>query len=398
MKCQKWRIYPSRAQRETFRLWLDAARLVYNRAAESANADGVTAIARLREAAGIDAERWLADEATGGRLRDVPYEIRDGSLRDLHKAAKALRAKAKKRGGAGPVVYKFRRRKDLTESVALRKRNLNCKTERGSVWPELFGTVGDRSAMRTERGKRLPGEFLHDTRLFHDTRTNKWYLCIPLKLTAREALDTQGRSAEPPKTAGVVSIDPGVRTFATCYDPDGVVTKWGNNCKALGWIARKAARVEGRAKAAKGRSRKRLHGYAARLRERMRCLASELHHKLALWLCREFSTILLPKFCVRRLSCRARRNISKGTVKDMSYLAHFKFRQFLAHKAAEYGTTLILCAEPWTSKTCGRCGSLHHKLGRSEVFACPRCAYACDRDTNAARNILLRYCVLNEVA
>ena len=43
------------------------------------------------------------------------------------------------------------------------------------------------------------------------------------------------------------------------------------------------------------------------------------------------------------------------------------------------------------SKTCGRCGSIHSRLGGSKVFVCPQCSLECDRDLHAARNVLLRF-------
>ncbi|WP_307731330.1 zinc ribbon domain-containing protein [Microseira wollei] len=43
-----------------------------------------------------------------------------------------------------------------------------------------------------------------------------------------------------------------------------------------------------------------------------------------------------------------------------------------------------------TSKTCGSCGYIHHKLGGAKVFKCPRCGVRIPRDVNGARNILLR--------
>jgi putative transposase len=392
MKCQKWRIFPTRDQRATLVLWFDAARMVYNRAAKSASSDGDASMEALRWAAGTSREEWFGTAPE--RLWSVPYEVRDSPLRDLHKAAAALRAKARKGGRRQErVQFKFRRRKDTSESLTLRKRCLNCKTTGGDVWPALFGTTEDRSAMRTERGKTLPGIFLNDTRLFHDRRTDKYYLCIPMVVP-----ETQGRPIREVERDGVVAIDPGVRTFATCYNPGGEVTDWGTNGHILGWISRKAARIDRRAEAAGGRRRRRMRACAARLRERMRDLAAELHRKLARWLCLNNSAILLPRFDVQRISRKARRNISRGTVKDLSHLAHFRFRQFLAHKAHEMDATLVICGEQFTSKTCGRCGRLNDSLGASKAFVCPGCAYAADRDHNAARNILLRYCVMDHLA
>src|SRR5436305_15250320 len=54
--------------------------------------------------------------------------------------------------------------------------------------------------------------------------------------------------------------------------------------------------------------------------------------------------------------------------------SHFQFRQFLLHKVREYPwCRVIICTEEYTSKTCGRCGHVHLKLGGSKVFRCPNC-------------------------
>ena len=77
---------------------------------------------------------------------------------------------------------------------------------------------------------------------------------------------------------------------------------------------------------------------------------------------------------------------------------HFRFRQTLINKAASYPwCKVIVCDEAYTSKTCGNCGSLNHKLGGKKVFNCKECHYVADRDISAARNILLRYITRNNI-
>ena len=46
--------------------------------------------------------------------------------------------------------------------------------------------------------------------------------------------------------------------------------------------------------------------------------------------------------------------------------------------------------EEYTSKTCGCCGKINHKLGGSKVFRCEEFQVVMDRDGNGARNILLK--------
>jgi transposase len=51
---------------------------------------------------------------------------------------------------------------------------------------------------------------------------NRYYLCVPKPKRTTTANDT----TRPPK---IVSIDPGVVSFAVCFDPDGLVVEWGRN-------------------------------------------------------------------------------------------------------------------------------------------------------------------------
>lgn len=381
-KCRKWRIHPTRKQRATLRLWLDATDAIYNRAARMINGDRRNARIKTLRAAITNAERWNVDAP--GRMLAVPYEIRDSPLRDLVKACKALRAKEKRL----KRKFKLREQDAGTRSFAVRARQLNCKKASGSVWPKLFGTVHDRTAMRTEDGKTLPLVFEHDCRLLWERKTGSYYFCFPVDVEVAQASERKE----------VVAVDPGVRTFATCFDAlRGRVTEWGcsNTTRILYWLIRKATRLEEKARAAKGRHRRRTAAVAARVRKRSTDLVNELHRKLALWLCERFAVVLLPKFDTRQMAQRrgkaGGRKIGRKTAGGMVRLSHYKFRMHLLHKAREHGTIIELCDERYTSLTCGRCGTLNAKLGSSKTFRCPRCGHVADRDHNAARNVLLRY-------
>jgi len=63
----------------------------------------------------------------------------------------------------------------------------------------------------------LPEVFEADVRVWHHKILDIYAMIIP-----EEAPDIQGRNQ---KRGAVIAIDPGVRTFATCYDPNGLVCK-----------------------------------------------------------------------------------------------------------------------------------------------------------------------------
>lgn len=450
-KCLKWRIFPNGNQKKTLNLWLETTRWIFNKAVDHFNKTQDSSLQGLRNAVGISNDAWRGVNANGqqaapARMHEVPYEIRDSPIQDVHKACATLRAKEKKKKQGKKAVLKFRKKKDDKTSFTLGARQLNCKTERAAPWASLFGTCSGpsgRNVMQCEgskstkgpkgdkKPKKLPLLFEHDCRLVYERATKRFFLCIPVN-----SPETQGRKdGQNTEASGIVAIDPGIRTFATCYrlfgenlkkeaknqdhqdlenhsqeenhqgenhDEEEVV-EWGKAPRLLGWLSRKADRLDRKAKAAHGRSRKRVRAVAARVRQRITDLASELHRKLARWLCANHKVILLPKFSPRQIARRKdlplgkRRAIGKKTARRLYQLGHYRFRVFLTHKAKELGCTLVVCDEYWTSKTCGSCGATNPELGKQKTFRCGKCGFVCDRDANAARNVLLRYISVNNI-
>ena len=86
----------------------------------------------------------------------------------------------------------------------------------------------------------------------------------------------------------------------------------------------------------------------------------------------------------------AGRRINKVTVRQMLGWAHYRFRQRLQQQAELRGATVHVVSEAYTSKSCGRCGRLHHSLGGNHTFRCPHppCDYRSERDAHGARNIM----------
>ena len=233
----------------------------------------------------------------------------------------------------------------------------------------------------------------YDARLVR-TRDRKYYFCIPRLIPQR---DSQAPSNNP---YGIISLDPGVRTFMTGYDPTGKVYKWGHGdmnriCK----LAIHYDQIQSRCtqKEVRHHFRYKLRKAARRIQEKIRNLVNELHKQLALFLCRNYRVILLPKFETSQMMKQFNRRISRKTVRQMVTWAHYRFQQRILCKQKEFPwCRVIICDEAYTSKTCGKCGFLHNKLGGSKGFKCPKCGLHADRDIHAARNILLRFLCLWE--
>ena len=129
-----------------------------------------------------------------------------------------------------------------------------------------------------------------------------------------------------------------------------------------------------------------------RIRCKIRNLVSDLHNKLALWLCQNHTVILIPIFDSQWKAIKKDGKINKVTVRMMHSFRHYDFCIRLKQVAERFSQCHVIeTMEPYTSKTCGQCGKLNQNLGSSKYFKCPSCNYCADRDANGARNILLRY-------
>lgn len=374
----------------------------------------------------VNKEVW--DKVEKDKAWDVvDYELRDGAMLDAFKAVKSTgESMAANNRGGKKWRFKGRKKKDATESIAVRSRQLNAS--KLPFYRDLFGRAGARTLSNgkpiMESAKPLPDVFGADVRIWHHKILDEYMIIIPEEapsmIPAAPVPDTQGPdamqvdSAERVPRRGVVSIDPGVRTFATCYDPDGLVCKWGCSVSSadpsastkLWRIANQANSIRSRMKdphlrtnvigrGKRHRRRRHMRRATALLERRIHNLVSELHHKLALWLCRNYEVVLLPSFrvsqMVRKKGPRGRRRkIGRRTVKEMYSLGHCMFREYLKYLASRYGTLVCECDEAYTTQTCGACGVLNC-VGGSETYRCGTCGAVFDRDENASRNIMLKF-------
>jgi putative transposase len=123
------------------------------------------------------------------------------------------------------------------------------------------------------------------------------------------------------------------------------------------------------------------------MRWRVKDLISELHNKTALFFVSNFDVIFLPDFETKQMASKKTRNIKSKSVRSMLTFAHFKFRQFLNFKAAQYEKRIITANEAYTSKTCSWNGVIKN-IGGGKIIKDKDVVV--DRDYNGARGIFLR--------
>jgi len=132
----------------------------------------------------------------------------------------------------------------------------------------------------------------------------------------------------------------------------------------------------------KSQLRKALH----RKIQKVKNLVKELHYKTIKYLCDTFKTIILPPFETQKMAGK----LNNEMCRKMFTLSFYTFKMKLINKAKEKGVKIHHLNEPYTSKTCGKCGNVKHNLKNDNVYVCNICNLVISRDINGARNILLR--------
>ena len=296
----------------------------------------------------------------------VPYQIKSLAVNDACHAVMNAKKKYNQTGQMQTVTY--RSRKAQRDSMCIPKSAVRTQ----SVYVTILGAF---FALR----EALPS-VLYDCRLI--CHAGEYYLCVPYDKPRR--LPENQRQTD-------VALDPGVRTFMTWYSP-AMSGKFGEH--DFGRIVRLCSQLDAlmsRISQANSLARYRMRKAAARLRRRIQHLVSELHKKVAVWLCKRFETIYLPTFETREMVTKLR----SKTARAMLTWAHYRFKLTLRDMAGVYGSRVIDVNEAYTSKTCSMCGHIQ-QIGSREYWVCSQCGTEHDRDLNGARGIYLKFCALGD--
>ena len=340
---------------------------------------------------------------------------------------------------AGEVAFHlFRNHQSILQSKYMVQHQ--PKNPRKQLWKTKYPTRNLRvaSAGDVDQIRALERDFKVHFKL------GRWFLLLPVAVSVTERLPVfkapQGHiglrwTEDVQSLAGaddVVAIDPGVRKPFTCYSPQGRVDVLGVNVlkvasKSLWRIRRRRAQLKAaqqgflefrekhlrqkthymaseptraarevyirgwrQAKRREAQVVHRVHQRYRRAEQKQRNIVKNFHYNVSHYLLRRYKVIILPSTSSHYW--RKGKRLTRSTKRLIQFLALGSFAARLVQTASFYpGRQILRGSEAYTSKQCGRCGTLADKLGGSEVFRCRKCGAQGDRDVHAARNIALRF-------
>jgi putative transposase len=210
----------------------------------------------------------------------------------------------------------------------------------------------------------------HDCRLVK--QKNEYWLFVPVPVVVAE-------KKEPLNYCG---IDPGVKTFMTCFGNNGCI-EYKYKESVLQKLDKKISYLTDRRRTNRKRvTKKRIN----KLEKRKESLVNELHWQTINRLLKMNDFIFYGDIKSHDI-VKNGKNHTLNT--DMNNLKFFKFKQRLLFKSIERGKKVYETQEHFTTKTCSFCGSMY-KPGLSRVYKCENCKKHIGRDVNAAKNILMK--------
>lgn len=370
----KIRLYPSKDLHKVWKRWLAAYRYYYNQTLDILNKEyETTKQVILDKKTGKEKEVKLSAESIDKKLQKIDVAEWIKTLPGHQRQEACLEAfdafkQARSQGGNA----KFKSCKATSQAIQFKVGNFKNGTWYSRTTKGLsFTTIGQTVPFQCEYGTELV------------YRRGKWFGCFP-----------QYKEVVATASDRVIALDPGNRTFLTGFDGENVLEIGKGDIGRIQRLCQHLDNLISRSTKTTCRQRRKMRIACNRSRERIQNLIKDLHNKTVKLLANSYKVIYLPTFDSSQMVIKKRsgkkRKINSKSVRQMLSLSHYKFEQHLKQAASRKGVIVILCNESYTSKTCGNCGHVHHKLGGNKVFKCPHCGIQISRDVNGARNILLR--------
>src|SRR5437868_2195652 len=196
-------------------------------------------------------------------------------------------------------------------------------------------------------------KYKSDSRLCYDKINDIFYLQMPLEFLPKNDHKHQ---------SNVVAIDPGIKIPFCLFSEDhygnigdNMKTKLTSYYQCISKtqsildlnVNKNGSRIKH-----KKYLKKRINKCYAKIKN----IVKEFHNKTALFLCKNYETIMLPTFGTKSMVENKRTPLSKENKNVLNALSFYKFKQHLQHKATEYGCRLLIVSEHYTSMTCTKCG------------------------------------------
>jgi IS605 OrfB family transposase len=365
IRCDKIIIYPNSNQKEILLKWFEHYRKMYNCAIKyirkqiylNNNDKKIYSFYTLRNLLKNDKQKLLLDK--------IPSHTLDNAINDVCKAYKTAFSNINKNIKHFRLRYKRKDKNNQTiviESTAFKGNYSSFCT---NVLGKLIKTEEDYDLKNVKK----------DCRLSYNKYQDKFILFVPVE---RKVIIND--------KSEICSIDPGVRTFLSCYSSNETnFISIDNNDKLKKYMLEiDSIKSDENVKNKKKALYKRY--------EKIKNMVTDMHWKACKFLCQKYRAIYIGNMSTEKCISKKNKTIGKMTKRILCALSLYKFKERLQAKCEEYNVIYKEVDESYTSKTCCKCNTIKNNLGAVKVYKCCNkdCSLIINRDINGAINILNR--------
>ena len=383
IRTKKFRIYPTKEQKDILRGWFGTYRYIYNKLVNiSKNPYEDSELQRLYDPYYYlnfyELRDWHVTKewkgTTNTTLNDwefkTPKMIRANAVKTFTTSIKTNIDKIRKFHSISKFSMRFKSKKNNNQMVGgIEKDSIKIVSNGFKLFPSFTNKSVFKVKSRTQKelqNLKIKGESIITFNGLH------YHILIPCNKQTTKKTERHN----------IVALDPGVRTFQTGFS-EKETFKASSRQDLIRKLYDKIDNIKSKV-TKKLRKRRGVLKYENKIKN----IVNDIHYKTINYLVKNYNDILLPSFDSQDM---VQGNLCRITKRHMNTLRHFRFKQRLLDKCKEIKNfRVFIVNESYTTKTCSNCGNLKD-VGSSKIYNCNNCNVVFDRDINGARGILLKH-------
>ena len=208
--------------------------------------------------------------------------------------------------------------------------------------------------------------------------TGEWFVSFGLETD--EADLPEKPDVESLDETNSVGIDLGILNYI--HTSDGTTVDWLDLESEYDRLRREQRKLSRKEKGSNNYEKQRRE--VAKVKCHIKRKVLDYQHKITTWLVREYDAVFVEDLNVKGMLEQS------YNARNKQYAAWRQFISLLDYKADLYGCHVVEVEPEGTTKECASCGVETAKPIWVREHSCPSCGFECDRDANAAINVLQR--------
>ncbi len=248
----------------------------------------------------------------------------------------------------------------------------NTSGRRATLWLSKIGDISIRYH------RKIPDEASIKEATVKKETTGEWFVSFGLET---DKADLPGNpDVDSLDTSNSVGIDLGILNYI--HTSDGKTVDWLDLEDEYERLQREQRKLSRKEKGSNNYEKQRRE--VAKVMRHIRRKVLDYQHKITTWLVREYDAVFVENLNVKGMLEQSHNARNKQDA------AWRQFITLLEYKADLYGCHVKQVKARGTTKECAACGVETAKPIWIREHSCPSCGFECDRDANAAMNVLQR--------